>query len=209
MNNRFIFFIGILGASLFVVSSIIGGFLIDNYSLTSQYISETYAIDTKYGFVLRSFGYIPSGILLTLFAFIGYKKFPKSKLTKIGFYGLGVFYGIATIVVGLFPCDSGCNKLFIDPSISQVIHNLTGFLTYIFVPTSIILIGIGLKKSPNFTRLSRLGIIYGILSVLFIYLLFSDSTSKYIGVYQRIIETLFILWILTCAITIKNIKQQS
>jgi len=94
MSNKFAFIIGILGASLFVVSSILGGILIENYSLTSQYISETYAIDTEYGIVLRAFGYIPSGILLTIFAFVGFKKFPKSTITKIGFYGLGIFMAL-------------------------------------------------------------------------------------------------------------------
>tara|TARA_R110002124_G_scaffold88041_1_gene226245 strand:- start:12653 stop:13276 length:624 start_codon:yes stop_codon:yes gene_type:complete len=206
MNNKHTFYIGILGVSLFVISSIIGGFLIENYSLTRQLISETYAIDTEYGLVLRSLGYIPSGILLTVFSFLGFKKLPQSKLTKIGFYGIGVFYGIATVIVGFFPCDSGCNKLFIDPSISQIIHNITGLLTYIFVPISILLIGIGLKKSSIYNRLSTLGITFGIISILFVYLLFSDTNSEYIGLYQRIIEVIFIIWIITCAIAIKKQK---
>ncbi len=204
MNNKVTFFIGILGVGLFVVSSIIGGILIENYSLTSQYISETYAIDTEYGINLRTFGFIPSGILLTIFCFLGFKYFQPSKLTKIGFYGLGIFYGLATVIVGFFPCDSGCNKEFIDPSISQVIHNLTGLLTYIFAPISIILIGIGLKQLPNYNRLSIQAITYGIISILFIYLLFSGSNPEYNGLYQRIIETMFIIWIITCAIAIKN-----
>ncbi|WP_222983284.1 DUF998 domain-containing protein [Flagellimonas meishanensis] len=205
MSNRFTFFVGMLGVSLFVVSSIVGGILIENYSLTSQYISETYAIDTEYGEILRIFGYIPSGILLTIFCFLGPKYFQPSKLTKIGFYGLGIFYGLATVIVAIFPCDSGCNKDFIDPSISQVIHNLTGVLTYIFVPISIIIIGIGLKQLQNYNRLSIQAITYGIISILFISLLISGTNPEYIGLYQRIIETVFIIWIVTCAITIKNI----
>ena len=34
MKNKITFLIGILGVSLFVVSSIVGGILIENYSLT-------------------------------------------------------------------------------------------------------------------------------------------------------------------------------
>ncbi len=67
MNNKTTFLIGIIGVSLFVVSSVLGGFLIENYNMASQLISESYAIDTEYGIILRIFGYIPSGILITLF----------------------------------------------------------------------------------------------------------------------------------------------
>ena len=204
MSNKFTFFIGILGVSLFLISSIAGGILIDNYSLTSQLISETYAIDTEYGVMLRTFGIIPSGIFLTLFCFLGTNYFQPSKLTKIGFYGLMIFYGLATIIIGIFPCDSGCNTDFIDPSISQIIHNLTGALTYMFVPISIIIIGIGLKKLQNFNRLSIQAIVCGSISILFIYLLISGSNPECNGLYQRIIETIFIVWIVTCAIAIKN-----
>ena len=140
MNNKTTFLIGIIGVSLFVVSSVLGGFLIENYNMASQLISESYAIDTEYGIILRIFGYIPSGILITLFCFLGVKYFQPSILIKIGFYGIGIFYGLATLVVGIFPCDSGCNKALIDPSFSQLIHNFTGLLTYLFVPFLMILI---------------------------------------------------------------------
>ena len=205
MGNKLTFFIGVLGVGLFAVSAIVGGFLIEDYSVLSQYISETYAIDTEYGKVLRIFGHIPSGILIALFCFLGATYFQPSKLTKAGFYGLGIFYGLATVLVGFFPCDSDCKIDLIDPSISQLIHNLIGFLTYVFVPISIILMGLGLKKLPNYNRLSVKAITYGAISILFVYVLFSDPDSAYIGLYQRIIESVFIIWIITCAIAIKKI----
>ena len=206
LNNKTVFFTGVFGASLFAISSIISGILIDDYSEISQFISEAYAIDTEYGSVLRFYGIIPSGVLFTLFAFLAYKKLPRSKLTTSGFIGLGVFYGIATVIVGIFPCDSGCNKAFISPSLSQIIHNLIGSLTYIFVPLSILLIGMGLRKLPTYKNLSRLGITYGIISYLFVFQLLSSPNSEYIGLYQRIIEVIFILWIVGCALKISNLE---
>ena len=53
MNNKTTFLIGIIGVSLFVVSSVLGGFLIENYNMASQLISESYAIDTEYGIILE------------------------------------------------------------------------------------------------------------------------------------------------------------
>ena len=203
MNNKYVFLFGIIGVSLFAVSSIVGGVLIENYSLASQYISETYAIDTEYGTMLRTLGFIPSGILITVFCILGYKYFPESRLTKIGFYGLGIFYGVTTVIVGFFPCDSGCNRLFIDPSISQMIHNFAGLLTYLLVPFSIILIGLGLKKSADYIKLSQQGIICGITSILFVFVFFSNSNSEYSGLLQRIVEIIFISWIILCALVIK------
>ena len=209
MHNKVVFFIGILGVSLFAIPSIIGGFLIEDYNLISQWISESDASDTKYGLALRIFGYIPSGFLIAIFCFVGFKKFQPSKLTKVGFYGLGVFYGIATIITGIFPCDVDCNKNFIDPSISQIIHNLAALLTYIFVPISVMIVGLGLRHSPSHNRLSVIAITCGIISSLFVSLLLADLSSQYVGLLQRIIESIFLIWIITCAIEIKNMRTKN
>ena len=204
MSNKSIFFIGVLGVSLLAASFILGGLLIENYDIVSQFISESYAIDTEYGILLRIFGYIPSGILITLFCFLAVKYFQPTILIKIGFYGIGIFYGVASLVTGIFPCDSGCNKELINPSFSQLTHNFAALLMYVFVPINIIITGIGLKRLANYNRLSIIAITSGIISILFVYLLFSDITSEFLGLYQRIIESVFIIWILTCAFTIKN-----
>ena len=169
----------------------------------SQYISESYAIDTEYGKILRIIGYIPSGFLIALFCFLAVRYFQSSKQLKIGFYGIGVFYGLATIVVAIFPCDSGCNKELIDPSSSQLIHNFVGSLTYLFVPIFMILIGSGLKKTSN-KWFSLQSILLGALSILFVYMLVANPNSKYIGIYQRMVEILFVMWIIFCALAIKK-----
>ena len=199
MSNKLLFFTGILGVTFFGVASFLGGFQFEDYDPISQYISETMAVDMPYGKTLRFFGYIPSGILLTIFAFVAYKRFPKSNLTKFGFWGMGIFYGIATIVVGIFPCDKGCNKELVNPSVSQLIHNLTGLLTYLFVPISILMISVGLWKSKKYRGLSKIGII----CIVFIGFL-SDPLTNYAGLFQRIIEGIFIIWIIACSIYIKR-----
>jgi hypothetical protein len=204
MNVKTIFWIGILGVTLFIVATILGGFQFDDYNPLSQYISETYAIDTPYGKALRYFGYIPGGLLLTIFAFLGPGKFPKSNFIRIGFWGIGVFYGIATIIAGIFPCDKGCNKELIDPSISQIIHNLAGLLTYLFVPISIIIIGVGLRQTKKYNVLSKIAFFCGLFSMLFIGLLLSDPLTNYVGLFQRIVEGTFIIWIIACSISIKK-----
>ncbi|MFN3639745.1 MAG: DUF998 domain-containing protein [Flavobacterium sp.] len=58
---------GFYGALLFLITSIVGGYLYPNYSHFQQFISESYAADAPYGFELRWYGFIPSGFLFCLF----------------------------------------------------------------------------------------------------------------------------------------------
>lgn len=196
---------GLFGAFLFVITSIVGGFLIEGYDIFRKFISETYAIDTVYGLSLRLFGFIPSGILLALFCFFSAHYFKASKLTKIGFYGVAIFYGLATIVVSIFPCDSGCNRELVNPSTSQLIHNFTGLLTYSIVPLCIILIGLDLRKfNPNSFSLQTVAL--GAITYLFVFVLILNVNSDYAGLLQRLVESTILLWIVICAFTIKNKK---
>ena len=102
MNNKTVSNLGFIGVSLLIFTLIFGGLLIENYDITNQFISESYAIDTKHGVSLRLLGYIPSGIIIALFCFLG-KKYLDSKLVvKIGFYGIGIFYGLGRSSCGKF-----------------------------------------------------------------------------------------------------------
>ncbi len=204
MNKSLLSFTGILGVTLFCMAAILGSFQFEDYNPISQYISETYATGTPYGKALRYFGYIPSGILLFIFSLAAPWKLPKSNLIKGGFWGLAVFYGLATIVVSVFPCDTGCNKEFIDPSISQIIHNLAGALTYLFVPLSILLIGLGLRQFKNYSRLSTIALVCAGIAILFVGLLTTDPLTPYAGLYQRLVEGSFVMWVVFCAFEIKK-----
>jgi hypothetical protein len=204
MHGKTIFWIGIFGVSLFTVASIVGGFQFEHYNPLSQFISETYAVDTPYGKALRYFAYIPSGILLTLFAFAARNRFPKSRLIRLGFAGIGVFYGMATAIVGIFPCDKGCNKEWIDPSVSQMIHNFTGLLTYLFVPLCILAVGIGLHRMKAKIGLLKIAYACSLIAILFIGILLSNPLSGYAGLFQRIIEGTFIIWVVACAFYVRK-----
>ena len=198
---------GFLGVLFFLSSAILGGLQFSEYSHISQLISESYAIGTAYGLQLRYLGFLPSGIFIAAFAFYAASVLPKSTFSKLGFTGLGLFYGIATIMVSLFPCDKGCNKEFIDPSLSQLIHNLTGLFTYIIVPISLVILGIAAKKWANGKYLARLGIVCGLTAILFVGILSSDLQSKFIGLYQRIIESSVLVWIVACSFYLRTFQR--
>ena len=202
MNNKLVSAFGFVGVSLLLCTFILGGLLIENYDITSQFISESYAVDTKYSLYLRVFGYIPSGIMISLFYFLGVKYLQPNILVKIGFYGIGIFYGLGTIITAIFPCDSGCNKEMLNPSFAQIIHNLSALIMYLFVPFFIISIGLAIKKTRHLFSIQS--IILGLFSLILIYLFGSNLTSEFIGLFQRAIEVIFILWTILCANEIKK-----
>lgn len=199
---------GLLGVLFFISAVILGGLQFSDYSHISQLISESYAIGTPFGLQLRYLGFLPSGIFIAAFAFYADRTLPKSTFTKLGFAGLGVFYGIATIIVSLFPCDKGCNKELVDPSLSQLIHNLTGLLTYIIVPICLLILGIVARKWANGKYVSYLGIACGLTAILFVSILSSDLHSKVVGLYQRIIEGSVLVWIVVCSFYLRTLHKE-
>ena len=208
MNGIQASWFGILGVLFFVSAAILGGLQISGYSHISQLISESYAIGTAYGIQLRYFGFLPSGLFIAVFTFYAARALPKSNLTKLGFALLGVFYGIATIIVSLFPCDKGCNKELVDPSLSQMIHNVTGLLTYIIVPICLLILGIGAKKWINGKYISYLSITCGLIAILFVGILSSDLHSNFVGIYQRIIEGTVLVWIVVCSFYLRTLHKE-
>ncbi len=204
MNKFFAFWCGLLGVSLFVFTTLLGGYLDPHYRHTSQFISELYAKGAPHADSLRYVGYIPSGVLLALFSIFALRTLPKSKQTNFGFITIGLFYGVGTVVCSLFTCDEGCNRELINPSSSQLIHNFTGLLTYVFVPIGLISIGSGAQCWEGGSFLSKAGLACGVVCILFFGLFIMNPTSLYVGIFQRMIEGSILLWIVLCSYFIKN-----
>jgi Protein of unknown function (DUF998) len=207
MNGMKASWFGLSGVVFFVAATILGGMQWPGYSHTSQLISESYAIGTPYGIYLRYLGFLPAGLFIAAFAWLAIKALPKSTLTKMGFSGVGIFYGLATVLVSLFPCDKGCDKELVDPGISQVIHNLTGLLTYLVVPVSLIVVGIAARKWINGKNISWLGVAGGMIAMIFVGILSADLHSPLAGLYQRIIEGSILAWLLICSLYLFKLQK--
>jgi hypothetical protein len=197
--------IGLLGVALFVIAAVAGALLIPGYSQLSEYLSESYAVDTKHGIYLRVFGYIPSGLLILLFCFLAIKHLPKSNTASIALKGIGLFYGGGTMLTGIFPCDSGCNKEMIDPSIAQLIHSVSGLVTYVTVPFLVLMLGFTAFKWKNAKGTGSLITICGFLAIMFSFLFFTQLDGAFGGLYQRILEGSVLLAVLLTALLIKRV----
>jgi len=204
-TKTMVFWFGLLGAFIFIGVSIWGGIRLEVYSELKQYISESYANGIEGAAPIR-YGFIISGILFALFAFLAPTTLPKSKGIKGAFWGIGVFYGLGTLMAGLFPCDPGCNPDLVAPSIAQLIHNLSASLTYMFMPFCLLGIGVITLNWTAGKRLSAVSLGSAFVSGIFVLVLFSNLQSELKGLYQRIIESSMLFWIIYLAFYIKNRK---
>jgi hypothetical protein len=82
------------------------------------------------------------------------------------------------------------------PSISQIVHNMMGFLTYFIVPICVIGIGVKTRKWAGYNRFSIISLAIGFLSLIFVAILFMNPEGNLKGLYQRIVEGSILLWIL-------------
>lgn len=200
---------GLSACLLFVATTLIGGFLNPGYGHVSQFISELYAVGAPNADALRFYGYLPSGVLFMAFAVLLNAVLPKSTSKTLGCLLFGFGYGFGTVICSIFNCDVGCNPEFVNPSLSQFIHNLMGMLTYLTVPTGILCLGISFSKHRS-QWLFNFSIATAVGSFLFVLLLNVMLQSGFKGFLQRIIEGSFILWAVVASVYLpKNLINNS
>lgn len=207
MKKQLVFWSGILGASLFAFTSIWGGLQIDGYSFVSQYISESYATGVPDSEYLQKL-YVISGVLLAIFGVSASFAFKESKAIKTCFVLFAIFYGLGTVSTGFFPCDFGCPSDS-EVSLSQFIHNISGFLVYAIVPFCLIGVGWSSKNRVELSKLSIVSLICGAISLVFVVFLFGNPKGPFIGLFQRIIEASILFWVLFTAFYVLKINKQS
>ncbi|NHF58454.1 DUF998 domain-containing protein [Flavobacteriaceae bacterium TP-CH-4] len=194
MIKKVTFVFGLSGAFIFAVASVFGGLQIEGYSQLEQYISESYATGMPNAAYLQ-YAFIISGMLLAFFGFLSARVYVKSKSVKIAFVLFAIFYGLGTIITGIFPCDIGCVPNGESPSLSQFVHNLSGTLTYSTVPFCMLAVGFGLRKEVSYRYMSRFSLGAGVVALTFVVFLFGDANGPFKGIYQRIIEASVLSWV--------------
>ncbi len=200
MPNKLASILGILGVLIFFAATIIGGLQFENYSHSSQYISETYAQGTPWGFNLRFFAYVPSGILLFSYLILSNRLLPSSRSSRLGLLGIALFYGIGTILIGFFPCDIGCNRAWVNPSASQMIHNMLGLFCYLMVPSCMILIGFRAGNWPRGRFVLTMAQILGAIPRFSLIRFLSDPNGPSVEICQRILEGASLPWLAMLAV---------
>lgn len=192
--NKIAFWSGLSGVSIFVLTVVLGGLAFTGYSHATQYISELGATGAPHGWWVSWLGFLPSGLLLLVFAFTAPRALPRSRWTRIGFLFIAV-YAFGLVASAFFPCDFGCRPD--NPTVAQIIHNVVGGVSYFAGVTALLILAIQARKWPGGRHLLYLGVVCWLAGALS--LPFLDPDFAYVGLAQRILEFSMALWILACA----------
>jgi hypothetical protein len=195
---------GIAGGAASILAAVLGGLQFSDYSHLSQYLSEAYAVGTPHGFALRYLLYVPSGILIAVFAVLASRLVPRHRLISLGFLGIAIFYAVPAVVGSTFPCDAGCNRELIAPSWSHLVHLASGAVAHIMAPICLLLIGFAARRSTKgkpiqFASLAAANTCFACNLVLSL-----DPVSAYAGLFQRLFEGSVLCWIVFIAFHLRQ-----
>jgi len=196
---RFTFLVAVIGVTLIILLTVLGGLAFPGYSHLSQFISELGARGAPTEMMIRFVGFLPAGLLLCLFAWLAHGALPGSALATFGLIGIGI-YALGYVAAAFFPCDFGCRPA--TPSVSQTIHNAVGLAGYLSAPIALLCLGVAARQWPGATYLAASGFLAAIVSTIGLVTL--SPKSPYVGLSQRLIELSVLSWVLLCAFYIQR-----
>lgn len=199
MIRTIAFWSAVIGYLLLVIMIVAGGAATPGYSHVADFISELGATGAPQARLVNWAGFLPIGICITTFAVAGAFVAPRGGLRYAGFFCL-VLFALGYIGAAFYPCDVGCRSAV--PSVSQMMHNLTGLVSYLGAPIGLILLGVSAKRWPGAAWLSPLAFVCAAISgVAFIVMLAETPVG---GLVQRVLEAAVAIWILACAFAIRR-----
>lgn len=199
MIRTLAFWSAVVGAALLLIMIIAGGAAWPGYSHVRDFISELGATGAPHARLVNFAGFLPVGILMTMFTVLAAFVAPRGALQIAGFACLTLFTATYA-VIAFFPCDLGCAP--VSPSFSQLMHNLFGLLGYLGAPIGLILLGVAARQWSGGRWLFPLGIICGVVAAVAFAMMLAEPATG--GLVQRLLEGAVVVWILACAFTLRR-----
>lgn len=188
---KFLTFGGIIGSILFTVITLLSGYLQTDYNPLNNFVSELGATNSSTELLMNRIGFIPSGILFSLFGFsllIIVSKRIKSRIGSV----LIMIFGLGMTLAGIFSCDPGCPSI---GTMESIIHDRVSAVTFISAILGIILMGISFKKMNTFRNISLYTILTGFISLILMIIMISSFESRNLtGLWQRLLLLSIFSW---------------
>ena len=182
---------GIAGPVVFTITVLICSSLRTNNNGLHQFISELGATGTSNALVMNYAGFVPTGILITLFGISLFMLFKGSIVTRIGSVLLTVF-GIGIFLSGLFSCDQGCPN---SGTFESNIHQTIAPITFISAIVGMFLMGVSFRRFAQWRKLKIYSLLSAIISFALMLALISSLESRSLtGLWQRLLLLVLFTW---------------
>ena len=181
---------------VFLTTYIIMSSIRPEYSMFTKAISELGSIDAPNKWLWNSFGYILTGILITIYAIGLYKDIAVMKSSKLPLYGI-LLSGVFMVVSGIFPGDFDNRQ-----SATMLLHTLGSLGSYIFFLIGAFTYSRVMNKSYYWREAKKPTLIFTYLTVVFGAWAFVFPNAPALG--QRIVFFFYFLWIFYTALKLYN-----
>ncbi|MCB0707344.1 MAG: DUF998 domain-containing protein [Saprospiraceae bacterium] len=196
---------GIIGSILFATTSLICGFLQPDYDTLNNFVSELGATNSSTESLMNYLGFIPSGILFSLFGLSLLMGVSKNLISRIGSLFIMLF-GLGMTMAGIFSCDLGCPS---GGTTESIIHDRVSAVTFISAIFGIILLGFSFKKMSIFKNISIYTICTGFVSLTFLIIMINSFESRNLtGLWQRLLLLSIFSWTIIASLRVfKNFDE--
>lgn len=189
--GRFLILGGIAGPILFTIVTIICGALRPDYNHLYDFISELGASGTPNSLLMNSLGFIPGGLLFSLFGIGLVSLSPQDRKFKIASV-LFVIFGLGVATAGIFSCDVGCP---LNGTTEAVVHDRVSLVAFFSSITAMFLFGSSFKKTASFQNLALYSKLSGVFTLLFLVIMILSYPSETLsGLWQRLMLGTIFLW---------------
>jgi hypothetical protein len=184
---------GILASILPLIVLPISGYIQPDYSHIENLISELNERGLPYSLQIGYFGFLPIGLVTLFFIWRLKCDIIHSKRSIVGLLFIALS-GVDWVVTVFAPCDQGCPTSG-DISLSQEIHNLSGFLTLVLVPIGVYLLINPLRESGFGKAVTVMSVITVVNIVVTFAILIFEIFPAAPGLIQRIDLGVFLVYL--------------
>lgn len=182
---------GVAGPLVFIINTLVWGRLRPNYDHSAQFISELGATGTLNAQYMNYAGFIPSGLLLVIFALALYSKFPKLPVSRAGALMIAIF-GAGIVLAGFYSCDPGCP---VEGSQESMLHNRISATAFVSAIIGCVLVGSSFIRRRQLRRLGVYTMASAMLAAVFMLLMMNSVEARHLtGTWQRLLLMALFQW---------------
>ncbi len=193
---------GIAGPAVFTAVVLAAAAMRPGYSHLHQFISELGARGTTGAALMNHAGFLPTGILLFLFASSTRSLIRGEAAAALGSV-LFHFFAVGVFIAGLVRCDAGCP--IATGSLPNLLHGFASPVAFLCAVGAMASLGWALRHRSGWNTLGRFSLGSAALALVFMMLLtLSLGTRDQVGLWQRLLLATVFVWCVIVALRIRR-----